>query len=212
MDRSFILFTRSCAALALFIVFAMACASPEFHPDAMSLQREAMKVYNRKPDSALALLDKAVQMDASFYLAYNTKAMIMQQSGDYDRAIAELHKSLSWKGDQAEVHLQLGMLNDALGRPERANDGYLRAIALYDMRITEPNEHLVEDRFNRAIALVLSGEEARGNALLDTLIAQHPDQSFLQALTKRQAERKQSEGDSVVFDKAFYLETLFERP
>lgn len=212
MTHAFIFFTRSFAAFTLIVLFAMACSSPEYHPDAMSLQREAMKVYARKPDSALALLDKAVQMDASFYLAYNTKAMIMQQSGDFDRAIAELHKSLSWKGEQAEVHLQLGMLNDALGRPERANDAYLRAIALYDMRMTQPNDHLIEDRFNRAIAMVLSGEEARGNALLDSLKVQHPDQSFLQALAKRQAERKQSEGDSVVFNKAFYLETLFERP
>lgn len=194
------------------VLFGMACSSPEYHPDAMSLQREAMKVYSRKPDSALALLDKAVQMDASFYLAYNTRAMIMQQLGDYDRAIAELHKSLSWKGDQAEVHLQLGMLNDALGRPERANDAYLRSVAHYDIRLTEPSEHSVQDRFNRAIAIVLSGEEARGNALLDSLKAQHPDQSFIQALAKRQAERKQTAGDSVAFNKAFYLETLFERP
>jgi predicted Zn-dependent protease len=196
--------------LVLLAALFFACGSnddgPQFHPDAEALQIEALKVYHRKPDSALSVLDKAVQMDPSFYLAYNTKAMILIEKGDDAKAIAELHKSLHWREDQPEVYLQLGMLNDRQNLPERAQDHYLRAKAAFDMRLAEDSPFRVQDEANRAITQIMLGETQAGNSVLDRLIAEHPDNPFLQDLAKRRAKAR----DGQVFDKTFYISALLD--
>lgn len=191
---------------ALFFACGSDDSRPQFHPDAEALQIEALKVYHRKPDSALSVLDKAVQMDPSFYLAYNTKAMILIEKGDDAKAIAELHKSLHWRDDQPEVYLQLGMLNDRQNIPERAQDLFLRAKAGFDMRLAEDSPYKVQDEANRAITEIMLGETEVGNAALDSLIAEHPDHRFLNDIADRRAKAR----DVQVFDKAFYISALLD--
>lgn len=182
--------------------------APPYHPQAMSLQREAMKVYNRKPDSALAVLNKAIEMDPTYYLAYNTKAMVYIRQNDFQRAIAELHKSLRWNEDQGEVYLQIGMLNDLLAVPERAADAYDRAIALFEMRLAEGSAHEVEDRCNYALARIMRGsDEGRGKEALEQLQKDHPEHPLVKRITSFQAEAD----SGTVFDKTFYIEALLLR-
>lgn len=194
--------------LVLAASFFFACNQTEqgngYHPDAEALQIEALKVYHRKPDSAISLLDKATQMDPSFYMSYNTKAMVLSTKEEYPKAIAELYKSLSWKADQPEVYLQLGMLNDQINMAEKAGDNYEKAIALYDTRLAESGEYEVQDRANRAIAIVMNGEFEKGNKILEGLMEKHPEDAFLKKLS-RILENKP---DSVNADKEFYLERL----
>lgn len=193
--------------LTLLAGVLFACNNTEesgYHPDAEALQIEALKVYHRKPDSALSILDKGVQMDPSFYLLYNTKAMVFMDKGQWNRAIAELHKSLSWQPDQAEVHLQLGMLNDMIGMPEKAGDLYEQAIALYDSRLAQSGSYEIQDRANRAIAFIMKGEQDKGNKILDGLIDKHPDNRFISDLAKR----LEAKPDSISADREFYLQSL----
>lgn len=173
-----------------------------FHPDAQSLQVEALKVYHRKPDSALSILDKAIQMDPSFYLAYNTKAMVLIKQQRFEQAIAELYKSLRWRDDQAEVFLQLGMLNDLISAPERANDAYEQAIALFENRLSVTSEYRTQDQSNRAISLIMRGEVDKGNQLLDDLAIEHPESPFIIDLQ----QRRTTSGE--VLDKEFYIKAL----
>lgn len=183
------------------------CGTPDFHPESMSLQREAMKVYKRKPDSALSVLNKAIEMDPSFYVAYNTKALVFQQKGEYDRAIAELHKSLRWNEDQPEVHLQLGMLNEQLNRLERAGDAYNRAAALFDLRLAAGSSHPIDDQVNRAITDILRGEEEAGVKQLERLYAEHPNHAVIKML-----HRENTETDpALIYTKARCLKVLFDR-
>lgn len=197
---------------AWLLVFLMAlalynCDTPEYHPESMSLQREAMKVYKRKPDSALSVLDKAIEMDPSYYVAYNTKALVFQRKSEYDRAIAELHKSLRWNEDQPEVHLQLGMLNEQLNRLERAGDAYNRAAALFDLRLAAVSSHPVDDQVNRAITDVLRGETAAGVKQLTRLNSEHPDHPILKMLHRGNIHSD----PALIYSKARCLEVLFDR-
>ncbi|WP_306639710.1 tetratricopeptide repeat protein [Sanyastnella coralliicola] len=175
---------------------------PSYHPDAMSLQIEAMKVYHRKPDSALAVLDKAIQMDESYYLAYNSKALVYITKQEYDRAIAELYKSLRWNDSQAEVHLQLGVLHDEVGAAEPAQDAYQEALALFDMRIAEGSDFILQDRTNRAVSLIMTGQEEKGVSLLQSL---HNENGKDPLLTKIMSEVS----DSTPLTKAYLVELLF---
>lgn len=191
---------------ASFLLVHCGEAAP-YHPDAMSLQREAMKVYSRKPDSALAVLDKAIQMDPSYYLSYNTKAMVYIRKNDYQRAVAELHKSLRWNEDQGEVHMQIGMLNELQGMPERAADAFDRAIALFEMRMAEVSQHEVEDRCNYLLARIMRGETEAGGKELEKLLEQHPEHP----LVKRLEGFRTAADSGTVFDKTFYIEALLLR-
>lgn len=200
---------RIIAVFGVFLVFVLAhgCGSSDYHPDAMSLQREAMKVYKRKPDSALSVLDKAIAIDPSYHLLYNTKAMVYQRKGEYDRAVAELHKSLRWNDTQPEVHLQIGMLYDISARPEKAGDAYNRALALFDVRLAEGSDNEADDRVNRAVNLILMGREADGNAALDVLATNYPDHPLIQGLYDR---KRASAADRIT--REFCLNELVVKP
>ncbi len=200
---------RVFAVFGVFLVFVLAhgCGSSDYHPDAMSLQREAMKVYKRKPDSALSVLDKAIAIDPSYHLLYNTKAMVYQRKGEYDRAVAELHKSLRWNDTQPEVHQQIGMLYDISARPEKAGDAYNRALALFDLRLAEGDDNPVDERVNRAITLILMGREADGNSALEALAISHPDHPVIQGLFAR---KNASAADSIT--REFCLNELVVKP
>lgn len=194
----------------LSLVALIACGSNDtnekrFHPDAEALQIEALKVYHRKPDSALAVLDKAIQMDPSFYLAYNTKATVLITEGKYQRAVAELMKSLHWETDQPEVHLQLGMIQTKLSLPERAEEHFISAQALFDNRMAEDSRFRVQDEINRAITLVMLGKTNEGNRLLDSLISAHPGNKLAADLHIRRTGKSSPE-----LDKGFYISELLE--
>lgn len=197
------------AGLGFFFVLVLAhgCGNSDYHPDAMSLQREAMKVYKRKPDSALSVLDKAIAIDPSYHLLYNTKAMVYQRKGEYDRAVAELHKSLRWNDNQPEVHLQIGMLYDISARPEKAGDAYNRALALFDVRLAEGSTNEADDRVNRAVNLILMGREADGNAALDELAKNYPDHPLINGLYAR---KRASASDRIT--REFCLNELVVKP
>lgn len=190
-------------AVAVFVL-THGCESPSHHPDAMSLQREAMKVYKRKPDSALSVLDKAIAIDPTYHLAYNTKAMVLQRQGAYDKAIAELHKSLRWNDDQPEVHLQIAMLQTVSLRPEKAADAYERATALFDMRIGA-GQATTDDHVNRAVAILLGHDEDEGRRLVTVLTAEHPSHPVLADLRRKQRATSDAE-----LTREFCLKALFE--
>jgi tetratricopeptide (TPR) repeat protein len=195
------------ASITFIFLLTQGCDESPYHPDAMSLQREAMKVYKRKPDSALSVLDKAIAIDPSYHISYNTKAMVLQRKGELEKAIAELHKSLRWNDNQPEVHLQIGMLHDVANRPEKASDAYLRAIALFDMHIAQNNAPNGDHEVNRAIASILNGEQEKGNERLERCANDFPDHPVLSKLI----ERKEQEGANSI-DRAFLLRVLVIQP
>lgn len=187
------------------IALMIACGSSDYHPDSMSLQREAMKVYSRKPDSALAILDKAIDMDPSYYVSYNTKAMILQKKNQHDKAIVELHKSLRWKEDQPEVYLQIGMMHEVKNRPEKAQDAFLNARAMFEVKLTEENTHKTDDEVNLAVTRIMLEEEGAITQLTE-LHEKNPDHPVLKMLHEAKAK---SAGQGEI-DKQFCIEVLFE--
>lgn len=179
--------------IVFLLIAAAGCGNNEqerhFHPDAEALQIEALKVYHRKPDSALAVLDKAIQMDPSFYLAYNTKATVYITEGAYERAVTELMKSLHWENDQPEVHLQLGMIQTKLNVPERAEEHFISAKALFDQRMVQESRFKAQDEINRAISIIMLGDTETGNRLLDSLINAYPKNPLADDLRERRGEQ-----------------------
>ncbi|MCH2199170.1 MAG: hypothetical protein MK081_10345 [Flavobacteriales bacterium] len=114
----------------------------------------------------MAVLDKAIQMDETCYLAYNSRALVYVTKYEYDRANAEWYKSWRWNDSQAEVHLQLGALQHKVRTTEPALDAYREALTLFDMRIAEGSDFILQDRTNRAVSFIMTEQEERTGAFL----------------------------------------------
>lgn len=176
-----ILLTRILLTLSLITLIA-SCGSNEavdpFNPEAKALQRSALNIYRTKPDSALALLDKAAKIDPSFYIVHNTKAMILSSNKRYDKAVAELHQSIAINETQPEVFLQMGLLHDRLAQENRAKSYYNRALEGFSNRQTGGGEYTTQDAVNKAVTMFML-DQPEGAQSMKELMADNPEDPFV---------------------------------
>jgi Tfp pilus assembly protein PilF len=174
--------TRISLVLSL-IVLISSCGNNEavdpFNPEAKALQRSALNLYRTKPDSALAMLDKAAKIDPSFYLVHNTKAMILSSNKRYDKAVAELHQSIAINETQPEVFLQMGLLHDRLAEENRAKSYYSRALEGFSNRQTGGGEFTTQDAVNKAVAMFML-DQPEAIQMMKELMADSPEDPFVQ--------------------------------
>ena len=138
----------------------------------------------QKFDSALLYLDKAIEIDANYYVAYGNKSSIYCSLKDLKNALIETQKEIKVKPDLAEAWTFAGMLSDRLGDTLTSMTYYKRSVALFDERIINPSkqEFLEANKRNRAISLILMGQEEEGRNELKKLKEAHPDDKFLDDL------------------------------
>lgn len=138
-----------------------------FNPEAIKLQSAAHELIGRvEYDSALLLLNRALMLDSSYYVAYNSKANIYLHLNLADSAIMQLEQVLKLKPDFAEVWSSAGMLYERKGDLARSKDYYEKSVSLYNARI-ENSKNLEKDilrsnRVNRAFNLILAGRKEEG--------------------------------------------------
>lgn len=121
---------------------------------------------------ALKLLDKAIRLDTTFYMAYLNKAQVLIKLGKYNDAI-DISKYLvsSIKPDFPEAYTMLGMLYDKVGETSTAKDYYKKAIEKYSDRISKKDN--VMDIVNRAHLNYILDKE-KGLNEIDSLIKVYP--------------------------------------
>ena len=143
-------------------------------------------ILNNHYDSALILLDKAIRMDTTYYLAYCDKSEIFLKRKDFNRAIAESQKSLKVKPDYAEGWQYEGMIYDSLGDSINAIKDYTISIDLFNKRITDPQKkkYLFFNRLNRAVTLLMARQEKSAYDSLKILKEQYPDQTTVDEFLK----------------------------
>ena len=134
--------------------------------------------------SALAYLDKAIQIDTTYYAAYGNKSSVYCSLKDFKNALIETQKQIAVKPDLAEGWTFAGMLSDKLGDTSNAMTYYKKSIVLFDERISNPSkqEFLDANKRNRAVSLVLMGQEKEGRDELRKLKERHPEDKFLDDL------------------------------
>ena len=174
------------------------CGKPEkeVRTQAVLLNDRAVEIRLDKPDSALYLLDQAIQLDPDYYLAYSNKSSVLLQLGQQVKAIEALKNAVELKPELAEMVVSLGMLYDYTNKPEKAKAEYQKALQLFTARIKNTNKHLVENKMNRAMVLLLLGDKEQGQKEIDQLLQADPENELLQML--------------VQFDKEEYFKQIFE--
>lgn len=132
---------------------------------------------------AIVLLDKAISIDSTYYLAYANKAMILQHLNKNKEAIRVLDKITKIQPDYAEGFLSQGLIYEELGNIDSANKKYKEAIDAYNERIEKNNN--IGDKINRAIILSLLNKK-KGRKEFEKLIEEYPEKEEYILFWKKQ--------------------------
>lgn len=155
-----------------------------FDKAAVELNNQAVNLMILYPDSALAILDKATQLDKSYYMAYSNKAQIHKMRHDYSRAINETQNVIKAKPDMAEAMLMLGTLYDITGQVGKAQNEYQKAIEILSEKIKNDGKdetlYRSSKELNLAMGLIFAGRQDEGQELIEKLISKNPQEDSYQ--------------------------------
>jgi len=143
-------------------------------------------------------LNKAIEIDTTYYVVYVNKCSLYCSMKDYKNALTQIQKEITVKPDLAEAWTFGGILSDKLGDTATAMAYYKRSVELFDERITDPSKHefLDANQRNRAVSLILMGQDEQGRNELKRQKEVHPDDKSLDDLIK--------------LDKRKYLNEIFD--
>lgn len=165
------------------------CRSQEkktaYNPEAIRLNSKATAfITAQNYDSALFYLDKAISIDSTYYTAYGNKCGVYCALKDFQKALTESQKAIAVKPDLAEGWTFAGMLYDKLGDTLNAIKCYRKSIELFDERISNPakQKFLEANKLNRALSLILMGQEETGRSELKKLKEAYPNDNAVDGL------------------------------
>jgi tetratricopeptide (TPR) repeat protein len=163
-----------------------------YNPKAIQLNNKAVEfIKTANYDHALLYLDSAIHIDTTYYSAYANKCSIYCSLKDFKKALVESQMVISVKPDLAEGWTLTGMLCDWLGDTANALKCYQKSVEIFDERIVNPDKQkfLEANKLNRALSLILMGQEEEGRNELKKLKEALPDNKTvdgLLALTKKE--------------------------
>ncbi len=161
----------------------------EFSINAKNLNNKAIELYSGVSgeavtskdslnfESALRMLNKAINIDPQYYLAYANKATILSMLKRYNEAIETIEQIIKIRPDYAEGIAGQGFLYEKIGDNKKATEKYNCAIDAYIRRLNDPCKIKKKVNIQADIAFMLlftSGKET-ATQLIDTIVARNPD-------------------------------------
>lgn len=177
--------------LCLLAIVAVSCIQQEkkdaYNSQAVEMNTLAVEFMQKfKNDSALILSDQAIELDKTYYLPHVNKVKIYLSRNDFSKALSECKTSIDLKPDYAEGWVIAGILYDLKGDTKHALESYQKSIELYDMKIADRNEkhNIQSNRLNKAVSLVLIGQEKEGKQEMNRLKSEYPEMKITEAFLK----------------------------
>lgn len=177
--------------LCLLAIVAVSCIQQEkkdaYNSQAVEMNTLAVEFMQKfKNDSALILSDQAIELDKTYYLPHVNKVKIYLSRNDFSKALSECKTSIDLKPDYAEGWVMAGILYDLKGDTKHALESYQKSIELYDMKIADRNEkhNIQSNRLNKAVSLVLIGQEKEGKQEMNRLKSEYPEMKITEAFLK----------------------------
>lgn len=180
--------------LSVILLLLISCSEQKKHegqgpydPKAIELNNRAVVLINQyKNDSALLLLDKAIDIDQSYYMPHSNKVTIYVSQADYKKALRESELSIEKRPDLAEGWTMSGLLNEKLGDTIKAQQYYQKSIDLFEARISDPKkkDQIVANKLSKALSLILIGKEKEGKEELNKLKQENPDNFMIDQFLK----------------------------
>ena len=159
-----------------------------YNPKAIELNKKAVSQMQKlNNDSALILFDKAIEIDKTYYLPHANKVGIYVRKKEFEKALTEMETAITEKPDYAEGWAFAGMLHYGLGDTLLAETYYKKSIEIFDKKILNPEEkeHIIANRLNRAVSLILLGQEKNGKDELKKLKTEDPGNKVFDVFLNR---------------------------
>lgn len=143
------------------------CCGHEPDPAAIELNNQAVNAYtnhSNSPDSvkkAMTLLDRAIEKDPDYQLAYANKAKYLKNQGDIAQALETLNAYLKRNPTEPYTLLGAGIFYEKLGNKKEAMDYYKRAEENFKRLYEKDNDSAHEINRYAAIRLIEGPEKAK---------------------------------------------------
>ena len=171
MNRYFLL------ALSLFMFLTLTpcnaqsnkklCCGHEPDSTVIVLNNQAVNVYthwSNSPDSvkkAMTLLDRAIEKDPDYQLAYANKAEYLKSQGNIAQALETLNAYLKRNPTEPYTLMGAGLFYEKLGNKKEAMDYYKRAEANFKRLYEKDHDSVHEINRYAAIRLIEGPEKAK---------------------------------------------------
>lgn len=152
---------------------------------AFKLEEQAMNlIMNRNYDSALIILDKAIEMDKSYYSAYRNKAQVYLRKKEYNKALEINEEILKMLPESDMDWTSQGLVYDQIFDSINAKRCYLKSIQILDKKISETNdiEKVLKYRLDRAFMYILTDDTSKGKAELKELKGVSPEYFMIDSM------------------------------
>ena len=178
-------------------------------PAAVELNNKAMTLVQSidNPDSstkAISLLDEATNIDSNYFLGYNNKLMFYYQLKQFDKAILTINKLIQLRPTAHDLYMMGGVLCERIGDTLSSKAYFQKSLAIcnnvLDTINTKDRDH---DMFllNKAINLIMLGDEFEGNQLLKKLYDSQTDDALKELTASFMNKSKKELLNSMTEDK-----------
>jgi tetratricopeptide (TPR) repeat protein len=160
----------------------------KINPQAIKLSNKAVELFSYARtkllaekkilfDSTLKLLDRAIQIDSAYYLAYANKANVFIAQKKYKKAIKVLKKSVKVRENYAEGLMLQGFLYEKINMLDKANSTYIEAIEAYKARLdtTFKTKNRVNIQIDIAFMFMLIEGKQKALQFIDQIILRNPE-------------------------------------
>ena len=147
------------------------CCGHKPEPAVIELHNQAVNAYtnhSNSPDSvkkAMTLLDRAIEKDPDYQLAYANKAKYLKNQGDIAQALETLNAYLKRNPTEPYTLLGAGIFYEKLGNKKEAMDYYKRAEENFKRLYEKDNDSAHE--INRYFAIRLMEGPKKAKALYE---------------------------------------------
>lgn len=163
----------------------------KFNPEAIELNNKAMTLvpFIDNPDSsnkALTFLDQATNIDSNYYLGYSNKLMFYYQLKQFDKVAMTLNKLIQLRPTAHDLYMMSGILYEQMGDSISSINYFQKSLTICNnvldtMNLRNRDYEMLS--MNKAINLIMLGDEVQGNQLLKQLYDSETD-SALKELSK----------------------------
>lgn len=136
------------------------------------------------PDSskkAISLLDKATTIDSNYFLGHYNKLMFYNQLKQFDKAVLTVNKLLQIRPAAHDLYLSGGILYEQLGDTVSSKSYFKKSLAISNSvldTMSKENRDYEMLVSNKAINLIMLGDQTRANELLKKLYDSQTDEEL----------------------------------
>jgi len=153
-------------------------------PAAVELNNKAMKLvqFTDNPDSlrkAISLLDRATSIDSNYFLGHYNKLTFYNQLREFDKAIATINKLIQLKPSAHDLYLTGGLLCEKIGDTISSQKYFQKSLTICNSvldTMSSKNQDYEMLVSNKAVNLVMLGDTAKANEILEKLYNSQSDE------------------------------------